>query len=120
VKDALTYRTVLDSQARKKAKIVDDPANQGDWWRIATYGGSLAENVTQAVARDLLAEAMLRLDAAGARVVLHVHDEAVIEVPSSAPAAAEQEAKRIMTEVPKWAHGIPIATDGWRGKRYRK
>ena len=117
-KDALTYKTVLDSTARKKAKIVDDPTNKGSWWRIATYGGSLVENITQAVARDILAESLFRLEARGYPVVMHVHDEAVAEVPHDFGSVEEMSA--IMAEVPAWAKGLPVAVEGWRGGRYRK
>lgn len=120
VKDALTYRANLDSQARKKAKIVDDPSNGGDWWRIATYGGSIAENVDMGIERDLLAYAMVRLADAGANVVLHCHDEAVIEVKQSAPVAAQRHMAEIMMQPHEWSAGLPIAVEGWRGRRYRK
>jgi len=118
MKDALTYMTVVDSQARKKAKIVDDPANGGDWWRIATYVGSLAENVTQAAARDILADAMLRLDAAAFNIVLHVHDSIVAEEKLGANRIDEM--RGIMLKGPEWAAGLPIAVAGHTGPRYRK
>ena len=118
IKDALTYMSEVDSQARKTAKIVDDPQNGGNWWRIATYGGSLSENVVQALSRDVLMEAMMRLEAAGYPIVMHVHDEVVCEVAEGYGSLAEME--RIMAENPSWATGLPIAVEGWRGKRYRK
>lgn len=118
-KDALTFKTELSSEARKKARIVEDSDNGSSWCRIATYGGSLAENVTQAVARDLLAEAMLRLDPV-TPVVMHVHDEIVVEVPEDALADMQARVESIMAVAPAWASGLPIATEGWRGKRFRK
>lgn len=93
-------------------------ANQ--WEETSTYGGSLAENVTQAVARDLLADAMLRLEEAGFPVVMHVHDEIVVEVPESAPEDTLARIEAIVSTPPAWANDLPLAAEGWRGFRYRK
>jgi hypothetical protein len=90
------------------------------WEETSTYGGSLAENVTQAVARDLLAEAMLRLEAAGHQIVMHVHDEIVVEVSREAPADTLKKIEKIVATPPSWAKDLPLAAEGWRGFRYRK
>ena len=88
------------------------------WERQGTYGGSIVENQTQAVARDLMADAMQRCGLLGYPVVLTVHDEIISEVPLLAGSVHEFE--EILTTVPGWAEGCPIGAEGWVGTRYRK
>lgn len=88
------------------------------WIRRFAHGGLLVENCVQAICRDILAQAMLRLEAAGFPVVLHVHDEIVAEVPKGTKTL--EEFIEVMTAVPDWAAGFPISASGWAGERYRK
>lgn len=89
------------------------------WMRRSTYGGKLCENVTQAVACDVMTFGARALERAGYSVVLHVHDEIVSAVPKGWGSVDEFE--RIMSTMPQWAAGWPIkAAGGWRGLRYRK
>lgn len=83
--------------------------------RIGTYGGKLAENVTQAVARDLLAEALVRLHDEGYVVAGHVHDEFLVEGEHDVAKVAA-----IVSELPSWATGLPVSAEGFTCMRYRK
>lgn len=89
------------------------------WQTLETYGGKLAENITQAVARDCLAEAIDRLEAAGYRVVFHIHDEVVIDRPGATGADLDR-VTEIMSVVPDWAAGLPLAADGWVNAFFKK
>lgn len=89
------------------------------WRTMDLYGGLLAENVTQAVARDIQRHAINNLERRNYPVVLHVYDEDVCEVPEDFGSVKELEA--IMASMPAWAEGWPIgAAGGWRSKRYQK
>lgn len=91
----------------------------GSRGREHTYGGKLVENAVQATCRDLLAHAMLAIDAR-APVVLHVHDEVVVEVREADADAAARALRDAMLDAPAWAAGFPIDASGWIGRRYRK
>lgn len=88
------------------------------WKREGTYGGKLCENAAQASSRDLLVNGMFKLEKAGYFIVMTVHDEIVVEI--SEMFGSMVEAERLMCELPAWAAGMPMAAEGFRGKRYRK
>lgn len=87
------------------------------WERIESYGPKFVENIVQAISRDILCYAMLRLDGAGFPIVMHVHDEAVIEVP---PSVDKKNVCRMMGETPPWAPGLLLRADGYECPFYRK
>lgn len=88
--------------------------------RYSFFGGKLAENLTSATARDVLGDILLRLDAAGYRVVMHVHDEVVIEVPEARAAAAAAHVHEIMTTPPYWLEGLPLTAETLTSPYYTK
>lgn len=87
----------------------------GKWDRVSTWGGKLAENITQATSRDVMAEAMLKLDAAGFKLLLTVHDEVV-----ALDTGSVSRYKEIMLTPPEWATGLPIDVEIFQSRRYRK
>ena len=102
-RDSLTFMGI-DTRTRK-------------WTRQFTYGGSIVENEVQGIARDLLANALLLCEQSGVYLpVLSVHDESICE----ATAGDLQEFIQLMTTLPDWAEGCPVAVDAWEGARYHK
>lgn len=83
----------------------------------STYGGKLSENVTQAIARDLLAAALVRLQKTEYKAIVHVHDSVAAEVPEGTGDVKEFE--RLIAQSPAWAAGLPIAAEGYRSKRFK-
>ncbi len=90
------------------------------WGFIDTYGGKLVENIVQAVARDLLADSMLRLNAKGFDIVMHVHDEAICEVPENRAKESLEEMCKIMGDPIPWAKDLPLVADGYVTNFYKK
>jgi hypothetical protein len=84
------------------------------------WGGTLTENVVQRMARDVLAEAILRLEGAGLPVVFHAHDEVILEVDIDNKEEAKAEAERLMAVEPVWAPGLPLEVEGDLAERYTK
>ena len=102
-RDGLTYEGISENKK---------------WSRIETYGPKLVENIVQGTARDLLAEAMLRVEAKGYPIVMHCHDEIIAEVPEGT--GSVEEMCEIMAVQPKWAEGLPLRADGYQCPFYQK
>ena len=90
---------------------------QKKWQRLESYGPKFVENIVQGIARDILAEAMRRLEAAGYRIVMHVHDEVVIEAPDGTDL---EKICSVMGAQPPWAEGLLLRADGYVCDFYRK
>ena len=90
------------------------------WERVDTYGGKLVENIVQAIARDLLAESLVKIHKAGFDIVMHVHDEVVCEIFKGAAAEELKIICDIMGEPVAWAEGLPLAADGYITDYYKK
>ena len=106
--------TVITYQSYDKTKKAADEEEEAPvtrrWQREETYGPKIVENLTQAIARDLLCAAMMNLEAAGYRICMHIHDEAVIEMPIGQ--GSLEEACRLMAIAPDWAEELPLRADG--------
>ena len=102
-RDGLTYEGISENKK---------------WSRIETYGPKLVENIVQGTARDLLAEAMLRVEEKGYPIVMHCHDEIIAEMPEGTGSVDEM--CEIMAVQPEWAEGLPLRADGYQCSFYQK
>ena len=102
-REGLTYEGILENKK---------------WGRIETYGPKLVENIVQGTARDLLAEAMLRVERKGYPIVMHCHDEIIAEVPEGS--GSVEEMCGVMAVRPSWAEGLPLRADGYECPFYQK
>lgn len=102
-REGLTYEGILENKK---------------WGRIETYGPKLVENIVQGMARDLLAEAMLRVERKGYPIVMHCHDEIIAEVPEGS--GSVEEMCEVMAVCPSWAAGLPLRADGYECPFYQK
>lgn len=104
-----------------KLSIVYMGVNQEtkQWNEVETYGGKLVENIVQAVARDCLAVAMTRVSALGYKIVMHVHDEMIVDVPNE-DTEAPARINSIMAQDIDWAEGLPLKGDTYETPFYKK
>lgn len=102
----------------KEGLVFKAPNGTGQMIRQRTWGGTLVENLVQGIARDCLAESLLRLDAAGFKIPLHVHDEVVLEMPNGF--GSVDEVAEIMSQPIDWAPGLPLDAEGFECEFYQK
>ena len=105
-------------KASIRYKGMDQTTKQ--WGYVDTYGGKLTENIVQAIARDLLADAMLRVNEAGFDIVMHVHDELLSEIHKYESDKQLEVMCGIMGKEVTWAKGLPLNADGYTTDFYKK
>lgn len=115
------YDARLEPNAKGKDMITYAGVNQETkaWGRLETYGGKLVENLVQACARDCLAVSMMRVDSAGYNIVMHIHDEMVVDVPN-VDTEASKTITGIMGQDISWAPGLPLRGDTYETPFYKK
>ena len=118
---SVSKETDEDGKVSTNVRIKYQGENQltRQWGVQYTYSGKLVENCTQALCRDLLANALLNVEANGYPIVLHVHDEIICETPDT-PEYNVAELERLMCALPEWAEGFPLVAEGQELKRYAK
>ncbi|ECX6235334.1 DNA polymerase, partial [Salmonella enterica subsp. enterica serovar Dublin] len=118
---SVSKETDEDGKVSTNVRIKYQGENQltRQWGFQYTYSGKLVENCTQALCRDLLANALLNVEANGYPIVLHVHDEVICETPDT-PEYNVAALERLMCELPEWAEGFPLVAEGAELKRYAK
>src|SRR6266704_204642 len=113
----------LNPRAWKGSKGLEiryEGLNAGHWFEsISTWGGSLTGHVVQSVARDVLVEGLLRAESEGLNPIGTCHDEIICEVPERMVGGPERLVECMTADIP-WAVGLPLAAEGWEGKRYAK
>lgn len=115
------YDAKIETNAKGKEAITYAGVNQETkaWGRLETWGGKLVENIVQATARDCLAVTMKRVTEAGYQIVMHVHDEIIVDVPLEQTDAL-QKITDLMAIPPVWAPELPLRGDGYETSYYKK
>lgn len=118
---SVSKETDEDGKVSTNVRIKYQGENQltRQWGFQYTYSGKLVENCTQALCRDLLANALLNVEANGYHIVLHVHDEIICETPDTSEYTVG-ELEKLMCSLPEWAEGFPLVAEGAEMKRYAK
>ena len=111
-------KLVKDRNGNKFLTYEGTTQSNNRWSVQRTWGGKLVENIVQAIARDCLATAMLNLNHFGYKIVMHVHDEVILEVPEGE--GSLEEVLRIMIHSSKWGPDLKLNAEGYETEYYRK
>jgi DNA polymerase len=103
---------------KKQLTYMGEDSYTRKWCKQKAYGGLLTENIVQGIARDILAESLLKLEEKDYPVVMHIHDQNVVEIKNGKGSLEEME--ETMCSLPEWATGLPLAVDGSINKRFKK
>lgn len=110
----------INKFGRESVRYRGQIAESGTWGWVDTYGGKFVENIAQALARDVMAEAMVAMDKYGLDILLHVHDEIGVQALDSDATETLETMRRIMSHTPNWAKGLPLAAEGFISDFYKK
>ena len=119
-KRKLCYRNpkIATNKFNKSSIVYEGVNSNKKWAQIESYGAKFVENIVQAIARDLLCEAIKNLHNKNFRVVLHVHDEVVVEIEKNK--SSVEEICNLMTISPSWAKDLSLKAEGYKCEFYRK
>jgi DNA polymerase bacteriophage-type len=113
-------RLERDAYGRRKLLYEGMDQTTKQWGKVDSYGGKLVENIVQAIARDLLAEGLYRLEQEGIPVIMHVHDEVVCEVPVENAKNILEKVNKLLSNPVSWAADLPLAAEGFTTLYYKK
>ena len=113
-------RELRYTRCRIETDGITAATQEGSVRRTYTYGANLFQNKIQATARDIFAHMLVKIDEAGYKIVMHVHDEVVIEVDTARAKEGLKEVIEIMSTAPEWAQEVPLAAEGIITKEYTK
>ena len=111
-------KLVRDSNGKEVLTYEGPTQSNNGWGVLSTWGGKIVENIVQAIARDCLATAMLNLNYCGYKIVMHVHDEVIIEMPKGV--GSLEQVLRIMSHSSKWAPDLKLNAEGYETAYYKK
>lgn len=107
-------------QIRMRQKVIFYGTKEGQWRQLSLYGGLQCENIVQGIARCVMVDRMFAIEDAGYPIILTVHDELLSEVPVSRLDLTDKQYEQIMSTLPTWAEGLPLAAKAWEDGRYVK